>query len=75
LIKQFLVSLTVVTGDLIMFCNAVERLLSSWHERTRLQGRDLQELKQVTAKLRADIEELMQVMEQWNSHEGDSGAH
>jgi hypothetical protein len=75
LTKRFLVSLTVIMGDLIMFCNAVEQLLSSWHERARLQGRDLQELKQVIAKLRADLEELTQVMAQWNSHEGDSGVH
>ena len=58
-----------------MFCNAVEQLLHSWHERTRLRGRDLQELKRVTDKLRTDLEGLTQVIKQWNSHEGDNGVH
>ena len=75
LTKKFFISLTIVVSDLIVFCDAVERLLSEWHEETRLRGKDLQELRQAVNKLRTDIDELTQVIEQWNNHEGDNGVH
>jgi nitrate/nitrite-specific signal transduction histidine kinase len=64
-----------VVSDLIVFCDAVERLLSEWHDETRLRGKDLQELRQAVNKLHADIDELVQVIERWNSHKGDNGVH
>jgi len=75
LTKQFLITLAKVIGDLLIFCDIVERILHHWHEKTMMRGKQLSELSKVVTQLQSDIEELRQVMDGWSSHEGSDSGH